>query len=128
MLTLPLEQLGYIVAKAREYDAEVAPADGAAGGLEDEHGILESTTDNPTRRELIAAIRSLNDDERVELIALMWLGRGDMEASEWTELLRLARERHNKRDAEYLAGTPLLSDYLLEGAAALGCSMEDLEG
>lgn len=127
MLTIPVEQLGYIIEKAREYGAEVAPADVAPENAEHEHSILEATVDNPTRQELIEAIRALNDDQRVELIALMWLGRGDEAASEWGTLTRLARERHNKRDAAYLAGTPLLADYLEEGAAALGYSMETLE-
>lgn len=127
MLTIPLEDLGYIIEKAREYGAEVAPTDVAPEYAEHEHGILEATVDNPTRRELIAAIRALNDDQRVELIALMWLGRGEEDASGWDKLKRLARDRHNERDATYLAGTPLLADYLQEGAAALGYAMESLE-
>jgi len=127
MLTVPLEQLGYIIEKAREYGAEVPPANVAPDEAEHEHSILEATVDNPTRRELIEAIRGLNEDHRIELIALMWLGRGDADASEWGSLKRLAGERHNRRDASYLAGTPLLADYLEEGAAALGYPMETLE-
>jgi hypothetical protein len=127
MLTLTLEQLGFIVAKAREYAAEVAPMEDAPALTEHEHTILDATIDNPTRQELIEAIRALNNDQRVEVIAMMWLGRGDAAASEWPQLIRLARERHNSRDAEYLAGTPLLADYLEEGAAALGYSLEGLE-
>jgi len=131
MLTLSGEQLGYIIAKAREYDAEGAPVDAQpSDGVadEDDHSVLEATADNPTERELAAAIGALNEDQRVELIALMWLGRGDFDKSEWQEALRMARQRHNRRDAQYLSGTPLLADYLEEGAAALGYPMEDIEG
>ena len=127
MLTISLAQLGYVIAKAREYDAEVAPVEDTPSNAEHEHSILEATIDNPTREELTTAIRGLNEDERIQLIALMWLGRGDADVAEWRNLLRLARERHNNRDAEYLVGTPLLADYLEEGAAALGYPMERLE-
>jgi hypothetical protein len=35
--------------------------------------------------------------------------------------------RHNGREAAYLAGTPLLADYLEEAVSELGYSLEDLE-
>ena len=128
MLRIPLNALGYIIAKAREYGAEVAPAEDVPAGIEHEHSVLDATVDNPTRDELLSAIRGLDEDDRVELIALMWLGRGDADRTEWRQLCTLARERHNSRDAEYLAGTPLLADYLEDGAAAFGIPLEGLEG
>ena len=36
-------------------------------------------------------------------------------------------ERHNGEEARYLMGTPLLADYLEEGASQLGYAREDLE-
>jgi hypothetical protein len=128
-LTLPLTRVGFIIAKAREYDAEVAPVDEESGSNptdDDSRDILESTADNPTRQELTDAIGGLNEDERVELVALMWLGRGDFDAGEWPEAVKLARERHNNRDPDYLAGTPLLADYLEEGLAQLGYATKDV--
>jgi hypothetical protein len=38
-----------------------------------------------------------------------------------------AREAHNQRTADYLVGTPNLSDELEEGLAKLGLSIEDVE-
>ena len=131
MLTIPLKKLGYIVAKAREFDAEIPIDPDAAGGSnpadDDERQILLDTPDNPTRQELRDAIDSLNVDEREELLALTWLGRGDYDAADWREALRQAREARTEPETGYLIGTPLLADYLEEGAAALGLSLEEDE-
>jgi hypothetical protein len=129
MLSISPEKLAFIVEKAREYDAEVPPVDrdyeeGSDGVDDDEREILLDTPDNPTAQELRDAIDGLNVDEREELLALMWLGRGDYDAQSWAEALRQARESQSSSETEYLLGTPLLGDYLDEGAAALGLSLE----
>jgi hypothetical protein len=130
MLTIPLEKLAFIVEKAREYDAEV-PAEGDLAGSnpidDDEREILEDTSDNPTEQELRDAIDGLNLDEREELLALMWLGRGDFGAESWAEGLKEARETRTQSETDYLLGTPLLADYLEAGLDALGLSLEGLE-
>jgi len=131
MLTIPLEKLAYIVEKAREYDAEV-PADpdaqdGSDAADDDEREILLDTPDNPTAQELRDALDGLNIDEREELLALLWLGRGDYDAQSWREALRPARDTGTATETDYLLGTPLLGDYLEEGVEALGLSLEDFE-
>jgi hypothetical protein len=129
MLTIPLEKLAYIVEKAREFDAEV-PSDveeGSNAADDDERQILLDTPDNPTEQELRDAIDGLGVPERQELLALMWLGRGDYDAESWSEALRQARETQSSTETNYLVGTPLLGDYLEEGASALGLSLEDFQ-
>ena len=130
MLTIPLAKLAYIIEKAREFDAEV-PADPDEGGSnaadDDEREILLDTPDNPTVEELRGAIEGLNSDEQEELLALIWIGRGDFTADEWRDAVRQAREARTGTEADYLIGTPLLADYLEEGVAALGLSLEDEE-
>ena len=128
MLKTPLEQLAYIIEKAREFDAEIEPVDTDSGSNPSDDkdvAILEGTSDNPTEQELAAALDVLDDDQRVELLALMWLGRGDFERGEWQDALARAREVHNRAETEYLIGTPLLADYLEEALDALGYSLED---
>jgi len=126
-LSLALDKLGWIIAKAREYGAEVAPADGGAGSDDDgTSDILDATVDNPTREELVAAIEGLNEDERVDLLALAWMGRGDFSKAEWSEALAQARRSHDKREPEYLASTPLFADYLEEALTELGFAAEDI--
>ena len=131
-LTIPIETLTYIIEKARAFDAEVAPVNAHDGSnpIDEEAGdidILEDTADNPTGDELTAALEALNDDQQDEIIALTWVGRGDYVKDEWDEALDAAHDRHNGGEARYLLGTPLLADYLEEGAAQLGYSREDLE-
>jgi hypothetical protein len=129
-LTIPLKTLAFIIAKAREYDAEVAPVNEGGGSNptdDDSRDVLEASGDNPTRQELVDALDSLNEDERVELLAMMWLGRGDFDVSEWEDALKLARERHDARESEYLAATPLLPDFLDDALSALGYAEEELE-
>ncbi len=130
MLAIPLEKLAYIIIKAREYDAEVPSTDPDAGSNptdDADRDVLEETPDNPTYQELADAIDSLSELERIELLALVWLGRGDYSKAEWREALREAQQVHDNREMDYLVGTPLLADYLEEGLAQLGYSIEDYE-
>ena len=55
----------------------------------------------------------------------MWIGRGDFDAEEWDDAVLEAQERHNGREALYLAGTPLLADYLEEAADQFGIFLEE---
>jgi hypothetical protein len=130
MLTIPLETLAYIIIKAREYDAEVPPVDSASGSNPVDDGnrdVLENTPQNPTYQELVEAIGSLSDAERIELLALTWLGRGDYTKEEWRDAVKEARRIHDEKETQYLVGAPLLGDYLEEGLAQLGYSIEDYE-
>ena len=130
MLTNSLEKLAYIIIKAREYDAEVPSTDPDSGSNPADDAdldVLEDTPENPTYQELTDAISSLSDLERVELLALMWLGRGDYSKDEWRDALVQARQIHDEKETDYLVGTPLLADYLEEGLSQLGYSIEDYE-
>lgn len=130
MLTLPTHKLAFIIEKAREFEAEV-PADDededSNPADDDEREILLDTSDNSTLQELRDAIEGLNTDEQEELLALMLVGRGDFDAEEWGDALQQARETRTASEADYLIGTPLLADYLEEGADALGLTFEEDE-
>ncbi len=130
MLIVPLETLAFIIAKAREFDAEVAPVDEGSGSNpsdDSNRDVLEDTPDNPTREELLGAIESLDDPQKVELLALTWLGRGDYGKIQWPDAVREARRVHDEHEADYLIGTPLLAEYLEEGLSQLGLSVEEFE-
>jgi hypothetical protein len=70
-------------------------------------------------RELTEFIRSLDEEEQVNLVALAWLGRGTYGVSEWNEAAAEAQRVHNRRTAEYLISMPKLGDYLEEGLSML---------
>ena len=130
MLIIPLEKLAYIITKTREFDAQVPPVDDDSGSNpsdDAEWDVLEADADNPAHQELVDALNSLTDPERVEVLALTWLGRGDYGKEDWREVLEEARRIHDEKETEYLVGTPLLTDYLEEGLSQLGYSIEDFE-
>lgn len=120
------ETLAYIVLKAKAFDGLVAsddPSDASDAADDRFVDALEDESDNPVQRELDVAISQLSEEAKVTLLALAWLGRGDYEASEWSEALTTARERGGGSTARYLAGMPLLGDYLEDGADELGVNL-----
>jgi Protein of unknown function (DUF3775) len=119
-LNIASDTLAFIIEKAREFDVKESDSDPDSGSNPNDDGnadILEDKADDATREELVGSIRELNEDERAELIALAWLGRGTYDLEEWDEAVSTARSEHGKRAAEYLIGLPLLGDYLEDGMA-----------
>ncbi|HAW46684.1 hypothetical protein C6W92_01080 [Roseovarius sp. A46] len=72
--------------------------------------------------ELRAFIDRLSEEEQASLVAVMWIGRGSFEAEEIEEAKRTAFEEATTPCADYLIGTPHLSDHLENGLDALGLS------
>jgi hypothetical protein len=104
------EKVCFIIVKAREFDAkdEVTEADPGSNPSDDKDvGILEEHEDDPVVEELTSLVNSLSEDEQIDLVALMWLGRDDYVASDWPTVPEEATRAHNDRTAEYLIGTPL---------------------
>ncbi|MET4101781.1 hypothetical protein ABIE58_001204 [Roseovarius sp. MBR-78] len=77
--------------------------------------------------ELRAFIDRLTEEEQASLVAVMWVGRGTFEAEEFDEARRTAYEEATTPCADYLIGTPHLSDHLENGLDALGLSASDDE-
>ena len=129
-LSVPLKTVCYIVFKAREFDAKVPDSDPDSGSnpADDKSAdVLEEHEDDPVLEELTSLISELSVDEQVDLVALMWLGRGDYTAADWAEVRAEAADAHNDRTTEYLLGSPLLADYLSDGLSLLDYSCADFE-
>lgn len=127
-LAISSEKAFYIIAKAREFDEKVAPSDPDSGSNPSDDrdvDILEDYRNDPTLEELEGALRGLNEDEQLDVIALMWLGRGDF--SSFEEARAEASAMSDKHIPRYLIGTPMLADYLEEGLTQVGVSLEDFE-
>ncbi|WP_321829982.1 DUF3775 domain-containing protein [Thalassovita sp.] len=77
--------------------------------------------------ELRAFIDRLTEEEQADMVALMWVGRGSFEAEEWEEARGTAVAEATTPTADYLIGTPYLSDHLENGLEALGLSASDEE-
>ena len=128
-LEIDLEKVCFIIIKAREFDAkEEGEEDEGSNTADDgEREILLDFPSDPTYLELRSFLESLNRDEFVDLLALVWLGRGDYTVGEWNEVISEARDIVDKKAPDYLLGIPLLSDFLEEGLNALGLSCEETE-
>jgi len=127
-LSISPEKAFFIVAKARQTDSKATESD-LASGLSDDDVVfgLEDHSKETDRSELATFIRGLNVDEQIDLVALMWLGRGDGDLDNWRDLRSEASRAHNNRTASYLIGTPMLADYLEEALSQFGKSFEDFE-
>lgn len=83
---------------------------------------LQEDREYLVREEVISEIQGLNKEQQLELVALMWLGRGDAESEEWGNLVKLAAERQEIPVEIYLLEHPRLADYWAEGLDRLGLS------
>lgn len=77
--------------------------------------------------ELRAFIERLSEEEQISLVALMWLGRGSFEPEDLEEAKATAAGEATTPTADYLLGTPHLSDHLENGLDALNISVVDDE-
>jgi hypothetical protein len=129
-LTISSENICFIIVKARELDVQDALTDPDSGSNASDDrmiAVLEAQPDDPTLRELQAFIAALCEEEQTDLVALMWLGRGDGTLEDWLDLRDEAQQQHNNRTAAYLLGEPLLSDFLEEGLSQFGLSCAEFE-
>ena len=127
-MDIALDKVCEFILRAKALDVKEGMTDPASGSNPIDDGNLDSLVTSPddtTEQELRDVIAGLNDDERADLIALVYIGRGDMEPEEWGDAVRLAREREEASavsTADWLIGIPNLGDLLEEGLAAMGRS------
>jgi hypothetical protein len=129
-LAISPEKVCFIIIKAKEFDAkdEVTEPEPASNPSDDmAAAVLEDHDDDPVLEELTSLINALSEDEQIDLVAMMWLWRGDYAAGEWQMAREEAARARTEHTANYLLGTPLLGDFLEEGLSLLGHSCEEFE-
>jgi Protein of unknown function (DUF3775) len=133
-LTISPEKVAFLIGKAREFDVKEMDSDPDSGSNatdDDALDVLEDDGNDPVNAELTSFIRALNEDEQLDLVALMWLGRGDGTIDEWDELRGRAVEARGEysyaraETARYLLGEPMLGDLLADGLDAFGIDWTD---
>jgi len=77
--------------------------------------------------ELRGFIDRLTEEEQASLVAVMWIGRGSFGTDELEEAKRTAFAEATTPTADYLLGSPHLSDHLENGLDELGISVTDEE-
>lgn len=131
-MDIALDKVCALIRQARQFDVkEQGDSDAGSNPTDDRaFDVLEDAPDDPVEGEIRAFISGLNEDERANLVALVWVGRGDYGPDEWDDAVALARERRDTPTDDYLLGIPNLPDLLDEGLAAfdLSCVDEDVGG
>ena len=120
MFEIDVENVCYLIAKAREFESPSGVLEGDLSENRPDEPVQDIHTadeGDATLDEIKSWFRALNWDQQCEIVALTWIGRGDYTKDGWDESLLIANQQHNERTAEYLLGMPLLADYLVEGLA-----------
>ena len=126
-LSISPDKVFFIITKARQSDIEADEPELISGLTDDDSVQGPGAGKGTDSAELSGFLRDLNVDEQIDLVALMWLGRGDGDLESWRDLRAEASRAHNNRSASYLIGTPMLADYLEEALTQFGKSFEDFE-
>ena len=123
------DKVCFIVARARELLSEDVGVRPDASNPSDDMTLITLTDagDKPARQELREFINALDADELDALVALAWIGRGDVEFTDWRAAVSEARGRRETNTAQYLLGMPLLPDYLEDALSAFDESCRDFQ-
>lgn len=122
-LSLPEDYLARIILMTRALFAKegtVTPDPGGNPTDDERPAVLQDAPDSPTREQLIEEIQGLDSERQNELVALMWLGRGDGDPEDWERLKGMAAERAEVPTEAYLLDHPLVAEYWAAGLDALG--------
>jgi hypothetical protein len=127
-LRISTEKIGFLVEKARQFDVKEATSDPESGSNAADDDMIDVLQDNgqdPVAREITGFINALSEDEKVDLVALMRLGRGDASIEEWEELRTEAAGQRDRHTARYLLGEPMLGDLLAQGLDEFGLTWNE---
>jgi hypothetical protein len=127
-LAISADKVGFLIEKMREFDVKEADSDPDSGSNSSDDrmiDVLEDNGDDPVVREITGFIAGMTEDEQIDLIALIRLGRGDATIEEWDELRRETAAGRDTSTARYLLGEPLASDYLADGLDQFGLTWTD---
>ncbi|TNC72391.1 DUF3775 domain-containing protein [Rubellimicrobium roseum] len=104
-MDIGIDQVGEVILLAREMTEQYTGAEEQFDGL----------------------FEGMNEDEILDLVALVWIGRGDFEPEEWDDARRTAAEERTLPTTEYLKGVDHLAEHLEAGLEAMGLSPVEAE-
>ncbi|MBP0582776.1 DUF3775 domain-containing protein [Labrys sp. LIt4] len=130
-MDIAIDKVRALIVEARRLDVKDGDNDPQSGSdaMDDRNvdTLSASDPDEASEHEFRGMIAGLNIDERADLLALLYIGRGDFAAGEWEAARALALERDaaSLHLGNYLVDTPNLPDLLGEGLAAIGLGLDD---
>ena len=110
-LSIPVEQAKTIAELAKlTWPSTVDPVNGERLTRQDPEALARF------RQALVG----MDDRAGIDLIALIWIGRGDFILADWDKAQTAAKDIAKARLAGYIEGIPLVSDYLIQGLPQVG--------
>ncbi len=137
-MDLSVDKIRSMIVEARRLDVKEGDTDPDSGSNPIDDGQTDVLTDEAVdeggadgmEAEFRGLIGALNEDEAADLLALVYIGRGDYDIDEWDTARQLAGERNASSGdlADYLLGIPNLGDLLDEALDAMGETLTDEPG
>ncbi len=127
-LHIPLDTLCSLIDLAREFQAkeEVVFPEVPSNPSDDwALQVLADHSDDFNVAEFNSIVNEMSERQRSELVALMWVGRGDFSIEEWEDAVDEALGDFSIRAAAYVLAHPMVSDHLEEGMIAFNLACED---
>lgn len=128
MLHVPVETVCFLIVKAHEFQSQEQVVLPEVPEIPSEDWALEALADHaedPCLNEVREVMGEMSPRQRAEVVALMWLGRGDYDVDDWDGAVEDALEDYAERATEYLLAHPMVADDLEEGLIQLGYSCEE---
>jgi hypothetical protein len=128
MQEISSDQVCFLIVKLRQFQAKEAPVipDPGDNVTDDaDREVLFDLPDDATEEEIRAFFEQLNEDQKVELLAMLWLGSATYE--DWTEAVAAARQDADSRRAETFLSIPLAPDHLEDALTRFGFSCADVD-
>jgi hypothetical protein len=126
-LALSPSYVARLITKLRGIEGREAVTDPDSGSNPTDDnmvGTLQTSPDDLSALEVRKEIEGLNERQQCELVALMWIGRGDVEPEDWPSIVELARDSREIATASYILGNPLAAEYCAEGLQRIGHNPE----
>ncbi|KTD30558.1 MULTISPECIES: DUF3775 domain-containing protein [Legionella] len=128
-LTINPEIVCFIISRAREFHAkeEVTFSEKMPDSSYeyDWAQVLADHVDDLCYIEVKKEIEAFDQEQKVALLALMYVGRGDFEGYEWDAAQQEAKNNLADNLTDYLFAKPLIAYYLEKGLEALGYSCDE---
>ena len=125
-LSLTSDYISRLVVKVRGIQSreDITDPDSGSNPTDDNAAdMLQDGVGDLSRMEVLKELAGLNEQQQAELVALMWVGRGDAEPEEWEETVQLAKDLKEQPTPRYLIGHPLLAEHWDEGAEKIGIDL-----
>lgn len=129
---IPLDTICRIIVRAQEWDGQVPcnEPDEVDGddpvSTDDQYDVIVDEKNDSVEEEIASIIDDLADDQKAELLALAWVGRGTFDAPDWDDAIEAANDGDAEDAVDQLMDMPMLAAYLDAGLAAFGLSCDGI--